>query len=596
MSRKCNAGQTVQSLSTEIAEALHTHPDSLQVIFDNIADVVYLLDVEPDGYRFAAINRAFLTATGLTPSRVLGQRVEDVIPKPSLEGVLARYARAAQTGQPMHWEETSEYPAGTRYGEVMVAPVLDAHGRCTQLVGTVHDVTERREAEARLHQLAHYDALSGLPNRRHLGECLEREIARAAAGGPPVALMYLDLDGFKEVNDALGHGLGDALLCEVARRLLTCTRGRDHVGRLGGDEFGIVATIGNGPREPAAIARHVVECLREPFQIDGHEITVTTSLGIATCPGDACDAEAIMRCADVALYHAKAAGRNTFAFYHESMNAWARERRELEQALRQAVQQDEFELAFQPQVSLADGRWVGAEALLRWQRPGHGQVMPADFIGVLEDTGLIVQAGRWVIEAACAQLAAWHALGMHDFTVSVNMSARQVQLDYQRSGAMGALGAGVDAHVAACLRTHGLAAGALGVELTETALMTDVDKTAELLGALRALGVQVQIDDFGTGYSSLMYLKRFPVNVLKIDREFVRDLEVDEGARTITRAIINLAHNLQLAVIAEGVETEAQLQFLKAHGCDFAQGYLFARPGSAAALTAQMPSAADARH
>jgi diguanylate cyclase (GGDEF)-like protein/PAS domain S-box-containing protein len=566
-----------------IAEALKDREAPLRVIFDNIQDVVYLLDIEQDGgYRFVAVNPPFLAATGLTEEQVVGRRIEEVIPEPSLRLVLARYAHAIQSGKAVFWEETSEYPAGTKYGEVMVAPVKNGGGQATQLVGTVHDVTEHRASQERLHRLAHFDALTDLPNRHHLHDCLAREAAAAEAHGKALAVLYLDLDGFKEVNDTYGHQRGDELLHQVADRLLESTRARDVVGRFGGDEFGVLAPLGTNPDDAAALARNIIEAIQRPFHVDGQALRVTTSIGISICPQDSCEPEALIRSADTAMYYAKAAGRNGYRFYTAEMNAWLRERRELEAALRQAVERNEFSLHYQPRVDLKTGQWNGAEALLRWRRPGHGWVYPGAFVPVLEETGLIVPLGRWALGEACRQMAAWRGQGLDNLHVSVNVSGRQVLADElrdddQHNGIAGTL-AGFCAFVEQAMAAHGVEAGQLELEITESTLMHDAEKASALLDCLNALGVKIHVDDFGTGYSSLAYLKRFPISTLKIDREFVRGLPDDQEDRAITRAIITLAHTLGLQVVAEGVERAEQVAFLADEGCDEAQGFFFARP------------------
>jgi diguanylate cyclase (GGDEF)-like protein/PAS domain S-box-containing protein len=578
-----------------IAAALKDRETPLRVIFDNIEDVVYLLDVEDDGYRFVAVNRRFLDATGLSLHQVIGRRVDEVIPQPSLGAVLEHYARALARGQPEYWEETTRYPAGTRFGEVMVAPVRNAAGRHTQLVGTVHDITQRRETEERLHRLAHHDTLTGLPNRRQFYASLENERRTAMEQDRGLALLYIDLDRFKHVNDTLGHQAGDELLRQVTERILHCTRVRDTVGRFGGDEFGIVAPIAKQPDDAAILARKLIAELQRPYALDGREAVVTASIGIAVCPVDSCVTEDLIQFADTAMYHAKTAGRNAYRFYTPEMNAWLQDRRELESALRRALDRDEFVLHYQPQMDLATGRWTGVEALLRWQRPGHGLVSPGSFVTALEETGLIVPVGRWIIDTACRQLGEWQSItGMEAMTISVNISAAQVLLERKREldsqGSVDERGGAGDGRgfcelVEHSLLKHRVAPGTLELELTETTLMADAEKSATLLGQLKELGVGILVDDFGTGYSSLAYLKRFPIDTLKIDRAFVRDLSTDMDDRTITRAIINLAHSLNLGVIAEGVESVEQLEFLRGERCDQAQGYLLSLPLPAAKVS-----------
>jgi diguanylate cyclase (GGDEF)-like protein/PAS domain S-box-containing protein len=577
-------GANIAPVSADIAAALQTREAQLEVVLDNISDVVYLIDVLPDGgYRFVAVNAPFLAATGLQSAQVVGRRLEDVIPEPSLDLVRAHYAKAIADREPVYWEEETHYPAGNKVGEVMIAPVFDANGRCHQLVGTVHDVTERRAHEEQLHHLAHFDALTGLPNRRHIYASLQKEAAAAEAHGGTVALLYMDLDRFKHVNDTHGHPMGDELLRQAADRLLRCTRGHDLVGRFGGDEFGLLAKISEDSGDAAALARQVIEAMQPPFVLEGEEVIATASVGIAVCPDDSCDADTLMRYADTAMYHAKAAGRNAYRFYTRRMNELERERRELEGALRRAVERDEFVLHYQPQVDLATGRWTGAEALLRWQCPEQGLRSPADFVPVLEQTGLIVPVGRWVIAEACRQLAAWRDAGIDGLTVSVNISARQVPPDHRREHALGSRAHthkgddGLCEFVVDCFKEYAITPGSLEFELTETTLMSDAENAISLLGDLKQLGVRIHVDDFGTGYSSLAYLKRFPIDALKIDQAFVRGLADDEGDRTIARAIIGLAHSLGLRVIAEGVEEVGQCDFLKAERCNHAQGFYFSR-------------------
>ena len=588
------AGVPRRPRQSTIAAALKDRERPLKVIFDNIEDVVYLLDVDDDGYRFVAVNQRFLDATGLTVQQIIGRRVDEVIPQPSLAVVLEHYARALARGEPEYWEETTHYPAGTRFGEVMVAPVRNPAGRHTQLVGTVHDITERRENEERLHRLAHHDTLTGLPNRRQFYASLENERRTAMEHGRSLALLYLDLDRFKHVNDTLGHQAGDDLLRQVTERILQSTRVRDTVGRFGGDEFGIIAPIAKQPEDAALLARKLIAELQHPYTLDGREAVVTASIGIALCPADSCVTDDLIQFADTAMYHAKTAGRNAYRFYTPEMNVWLQERRELECALRRAVDQGEFVLHYQPQMDLVTGRWTGVEALLRWQRPGRGLVSPCTFIPALEETGLIVPVGRWVIDTACRQLGKWQSIaGMEAMTLSVNISAAQVLLERKRElDSQGRVeergacdGGGFCELIEQSLLKHRVAPGTLELELTETTLMADAEKSATLLGQLKELGIGILVDDFGTGYSSLAYLKRFPIDTLKIDRAFVRDLSTDMDDRTITRAIIGLAHSLNLGVIAEGVESAEQLEFLRREQCDHAQGYLLSLPLPAAKVS-----------
>jgi diguanylate cyclase (GGDEF)-like protein/PAS domain S-box-containing protein len=432
------------------------------------------------------------------------------------------------------------------------------------VVAVMRDITERRVAEQRLHHLAHYDVMTGLPNRTLFSETLGKTLAVASDKGLQVAVLLLDLDHFKNVNDTLGHGLGDEMLAQFADRLTSCVRIRDTVGRLVGDEFGIIVVMESG-QDASVVANQIRLALRPPFDLHGHEATTTASIGIAVYPADTTDPDVLLTYADTAMYQAKQAG-DTFRFFTAEMNTEMLARLDLETALRRAVANDEFVLYYQPKVHLGSGRIAGFEALLRWQRPGHGLVSPAEFIPVLEDTGLIAAVGGWVIDTACEQVGRWIRSGVGPFQISVNVSARQL------------LYGELEADVIRALETSRIPAELLELELTETSLMANTDSTIATLEQLKALGVQISIDDFGTGYSSLAYLRRFPIDKLKIDIVFIRDITTSVDDAAIARTIIRMAHSLKMDVIAEGVETAGQLAYLQRHHCDQIQGYYFSRP------------------
>ena len=455
------------------------------------------------------------------------------------------------------------------------------------------EVAERKQAERRLVQLAQFDPLTGLPNRRQFYDSLRNAIALAKTRDWQVPILFLDLDRFKNINDTLGHVVGDELLRQVGQRLLESVRLRDSVGRLGGDEFGIILTTPHNPHFAAEIAGKIIQALRRPFDLDGREVTVTTSVGITLYPVDSADIDTLIRYADAAMYESKAAGRDTYRFYTAEMNVRALEKLELENALRKALERNEFVLHYQPKIHIGTGRCTGVEALLRWNRPGAGLVFPDEFIPALEEIGLIAQVGEWVIDEACRQLAEWKEAGNGPPSVAVNVSARQVMrkpfvADEHRPpgphpGAV-AESMELESAAAAAILRHRLAPGELELELTESTLMSNAESNVRLLQRLKAQGLCISIDDFGTGYSSLAYLKRFPIDAIKIDRGFIRDVTSDPDDAAVVIAIIDVAHSLKLKVIAEGVETAEQLAFLGAHGCDEAQGYLFARPAAAGAL------------
>ena len=423
----------------------------------------------------------------------------------------------------------------------------------------------RRAQEDALH-LAQYDLLTDLPNRTLFHDRLAQALNQARRRGAAAGVMFVDLDRFKSVNDLLGHAAGDALLREAARRLARSVRSADTAARVGGDEFAVVLSEIARPEDASVVARKILEEMALPMRLDGHEITITVSIGIATFPADGEVLDALVRNADAAMFRAKASGRNAVRFYTAAMNEQAAEKLLLENDLRRAIERGEFALHFQPKLKVGSGRIAGLEALLRWQRPGRGLVPPAEFVPLLEESGLIVPAGDWVVQAACAQLQAWRRAGLEPAPVAVNVSAKQLMhRDF----------AGIVEHA---LAAHGIEPALLEVEITETAAMHGAEEGGGNLGRLRALGVRIVLDGFGAGYSSLGYLKQLPLDALKLDRSFLSGVPASATDVAIARGIIAMAHSLGLRVIAEGVETEAQRAFLAENGCDEMQGYLLARP------------------
>ncbi|MGV7210670.1 EAL domain-containing protein [Oxalobacteraceae bacterium A2-2] len=436
-------------------------------------------------------------------------------------------------------------------------------GANAQLQG---EIVERRQAEARVHHMAYHDTLTGLPNRALLADRLDRAMAAAARGQRRLAVMFIDLDRFKTINDSLGHMMGDQLLKEVASRLCAAVRVSDTVARLGGDEFVVLAPGLRHTEEAAQVAEKILESLSSSFALDEHNLHITPSIGICLYPDDGADVDTLMRQADAAMYHAKGAGRNNYQFYTRSMNQAAAAHFELENSLRAALAGEQFELHYQPIMDIGTRRLHAMEVLLRWRRDDGQLVRPDRFIPIMEETGLIVPVGEWVIRAACRQLVAWRGQGMQPVPLAVNLSARQ----FMHRGLTGA--------IRSILEETGIAPGLLELEITETALMHHGEQTLDILGQINAMGIRLSIDDFGTGYSSLAYLKRFPVHKIKIDRAFIKDLEHSAEDRAIVAAITALADSLQLSVVAEGVETEAQYALLQRQGCQYAQGYLFSQP------------------
>ena len=439
-------------------------------------------------------------------------------------------------------------------------------GQLTGFQGVDRDITERRQSEERIAFLAHHDALTGLPNRVLLRDRFEHAMATAERSRARVAMLFLDLDNFKVVNDTLGHAAGDALLLEVVTRLSGCTRESDTISRQGGDEF--ILLLNNIPDVETVerIASEILGQLAEPVEISGHVLNASCSIGVAIYPEDGSDFDGLLQKADTAMYNAKDAGRNTYRFFDEQMNHQAHEHLLLQNRLNQALFRFEFHLDYQPQLDIGSGKVNGVEALLRWHNPELGEVVPARFIPVAEDCGLIVPIGAWVLEEACRQAQVWRQAGGPDLTMSVNLSA----LQFRR--------AGLTETVARVLRLSGLPPHLLELELTESILLQDVENNLDTVRQLKALGVRLSIDDFGTGYSSLSYLKRFAVDRLKIDRSFVRDISTDPDDAAIVRAVIQLARSLRLGIIAEGVETHEQLAFLREEGCQEVQGFLFSPP------------------
>lgn len=438
-------------------------------------------------------------------------------------------------------------------------------------IGTGHALmqimTERKQAH--LYHLAHYDALTGLPNRLLFEDRLTQALVHERRTGKLVALLFLDLDRFKAINDTFGHAVGDLLLKAVGERLSQSVRASDTVARMGGDEFTLIFSGIHEPRDAGKIAHLILEVMAKPFMLEGHEVFVSTSIGITLYPldTDGIDLiETLLKNADTAMYKAKDQGKNNYQFFTPEMNVATLERMLLENDLRKALENGEFILHYQPRIHCADGSVSGMEALIRWRHPKLGLVSPATFIPLAEETGLIVPIGEWVLRTACSQTKAWHDAGMPPLRVAVNISARQFKH------------ADLILTIENVLHETGLNPRYLEVELTESLAMEDVQQTIITLNALNAMGISIAIDDFGTGYSSLAYLKRFPVDFLKIDQSFVRDIVDNDDSAAIAKAIIALAHNLNLEVVGEGVETSDQFDFLRQHDCEEVQGYLFSRP------------------
>ncbi len=518
--------------------------------------------------RFTMVTGGFTEKAGLAVERVLGKtRWENA---PSLLDTEAGRAHIAQVKahEPFANLEykVADENGDTRWFCVNGQPVFDDQGALLGYRGTGSDITERKLTEQRVHHVAQHDVLTGLPNRSLLQDRLGQAIAYANRSGRAMWVMLIDLDRFKFVNDSMGHKAGDVLLMTVAARLTGSLRDTDTVARLSGDEFVVILSEHHDEPLSPEIVQRVMDSVAQPVMLGTKEFFVTCSIGVAVYPSEGTPADSLIEHADIAMYSAKKMGRNNFQFYTPAMNEESQERVRIESALRNALERNEFVLHYQPQVDLKTGQIVGMEALIRWKHPEMGMVPPGRFIGIAEETGLIVQIGAWVMRTACAQNKAWQDAGLGRLRVAVNLSARQ----------FGA--ADLIASLESALRDTMLDPDCLEIELTESLFMSDVTPAVELLHRMKSLGVNLSIDDFGTGYSSLSYLSRFPIDVLKIDRSFVADITHDANDAAIVTSIIALAHNLKLAVIAEGVETAEQLDYLRSHGCDEMQGYFFSKP------------------
>ncbi|GAB4561993.1 MAG: hypothetical protein Tsb0017_20000 [Geothermobacteraceae bacterium] len=539
-----------------------THPDPSAQLFNAIPDPACLIDRE--SLVILDANRAFLDqfADAGNPVGRYCYEITHGSDRPcSLQHCAVQ--QAAESGRQ---ERAEHFHTGPDGGEQIIEAIARPVGPGTTILYCLRDVTECHQSREQIRNLANYDPLTGLPNRVLFMKRLEAAIERADADHGQVAVMFLDLDRFKGINDTLGHAVGDRLLLGISQRLVECLRRVDVIARVGGDEFVVILPELKNNDEAEAVADRCLKRLAEPFDIEGQEVYSTVSIGLACFPDDGQEGEALLKNAEFAMYQAKEGGRNTCRRFCLEHNAGAVERLVLETGLRHALENGELFLQYQPQVLAKDGRWVGMEALCRWQHPYLGLVPPMKFIPVAEQSGLIVEVGTWVLEEACRQAAAWQQLGLPPMRVGINLSGGQFRAP------------GLVETVAGILERTCIDPGQVELELTESMLMEQEGSVVELLVRLKSLGVHLAIDDFGTGYSSLSYLKHFPINRVKIDRSFVKDLETDADSAAIVAAIIAMAHSLGLEVIAEGVETQPQLDFLRNQGCEQIQGYLFGKP------------------
>jgi diguanylate cyclase (GGDEF)-like protein/PAS domain S-box-containing protein len=557
---------TFATIITDITQRKESE-DKLRLmaqVFEQSGDAILITD--PDN-RIIATNRSFTVLTGYTQEDVLGQNPKVLKsgrePKEFYEAMWEALAKE-NYWQGEIWEKRKD---GSVYPKwLTITAIRNPQGELINYLASFSDITARKMAEQKIEHMAHHDPLTNLPNRFSLTERLSHALGLARRTEQHLAVIFIDLDRFKNINDSLGHHVGDLLLFEVAGRLSASVRASDIVARLGGDEFVIVVPQIQSGIAAAHIVSKIQKSLTRSYLLDGHELHITPSIGISVFPHDGESVEELMKNADAAMYHAKAQGRNNYQFFKHEMNAKAHERLLLENDLRQAVERGEFLVYYQPQVDAVAGRVVGVEALVRWQHPVRGIITPEQFIPVAEETGLILPLGDFVLETACRQLASWLAEGVPPIRMAVNLSARQ----FQQSN--------LPQTVARILRETGIGPGLLELEITESVAMNRPEETIDHLLRFKDMGVELAIDDFGTGYSSLSYLKLFPVNRLKIDKSFVSDLETDANNGAIAAATIALAHTLGMEVVAEGVETDAQLGFLQDQKCEAVQGYFFSHP------------------
>ncbi len=556
-----------------VEDALYVEKERALVTLNSIGDAVLCTDISGN-----------ITYLNLVAESMTGWPREEAIGKPLAEVFqIIDGATRLPAQDPMEMAVAQNRTVGLAVDCVLIrrdafesaiedsaAPIHDRAGRVIGAVIVFHDVSAARAMSQQMTHSAQHDVLTNLPNRMLLHDRISQSISLARRQHRPLAVLFLDLDRFKYINDSLGHAVGDQLLQSIAKRFLASVRNSDTVSRQGGDEFVILLSEISHPEDAATSARKILLSLNAPHSIEGHDLDIAGSIGISIYPGDGEDAETLIKNADTAMYHAKESGRNNFQFFKPEMNRQAVERQSLEGSLRHAVERGEFLLHYQPKINLFTGQITGAEALIRWQHPERGLVSPAQFVPIAEDCGLILPIGRWVLREACKQAREWQCAGLPFKRVSVNVSATEFRAKTFLED------------VGTTLRESGLEARYLDLELTEGVLMQNAKSTASVLQELKSMGVHLAVDDFGTGYSSLSYLRQFPIDVLKIDQSFVRQISDDPNDSAIVRAIIDMGKNLKKRVIAEGIETQEQLALLQSWHCAEGQGYLFSRPVPAA--------------
>ena len=553
---------TTRDVTTRIKQQQELN--RLKSTLDKTLDCVFMF--EPESLKFFYVNEGATRQVGYSTEELLQMTPYDI--KPTYNEVQFRALLVPLIDgreDTMTFETIHQHKDGHELPVEIFLQYVKPENESPRFVAIVRDLSERIEAQKKLRHLAHHDSLTNLPNRLLFMDRLEHALLRRHASGQ-LAVLFLDLDRFKVINDTLGHASGDMVLQLLGERLSSCLRADDTLARLSGDEFAIILEDVNSSDEVVTVARHVLQELVSPFVVEGRELFITASIGISMSPNDGKDSNTLLKHADVAMYRAKDLGRNTYQFYAADMSAKAFERLNLETSLRYALERDQFKLMYQPQVDISTGKIIGVEALLRWQHPDLGIIGPSEFIPILEETGLIVPVGEWLLYKACTQVKSWQDMYDTNLRIAINLSARQFNDSELVS------------LVEYCLARANLAAQTLELEITESIIMQDSKWIGDAFQAFESMGVRVAIDDFGTGYSSLSYLKRFPIDTIKIDRSFIRDVTSDIDDAAIVSAIIAMAQSLKLEVVAEGVETEAQLNFVRGKGCTAMQGFLFSEP------------------
>lgn len=540
-----------------------------------LASIVYESSIEgimvtgPDG-TIQSVNPAFTTITGYSQEEAVGKNPRILQSnRHDADFYKTMWESIRSTGK-WRGEIWNRRKNNETYPQLLsITAINDEDGKIKHYVGVFNDIIELKQKESEIHFRAYHDPLTGLPNRDLFNDRLKVEISRASRIDSRVGVMFLDLDNFKDINDSLGHVIGDYLLQHVAKRVLQCVRDVDTVARIGGDEFTILLPQITDPKELVIVARRIMDIFKEPFNVQGYELFSSTSIGIGVYPADGKDNIELLKNADLAMYHAKDQGKNNYAFFAKEMNVQIKKRLKLENQLRRAMKKKQFILHYQPLVDMTSGDILGVEALVRWEHPSMGTVPPNDFIPLAEESGIILKIGQWVLEESCKQNFQWRSRGVDSLYTSINISSKQFRRnDFFQT-------------VSGILKTTGLNSTLITLQITENCIMEKHDDIIRLMNELKNIGIKLSIDDFGVGYSSLSYLKQFPVDTLKIDQSFIRDIPQDSDSRAITKSIISLARNLGLKVMAEGVETKDQLDFLLENGCDMMQGYYFSPPVTA---------------